>query len=75
MLDGQLWPETDPGSTAIGSPCPCTEAEGLLAASVIRRCVGTYGDGAQWGPVDDSPCRNRLSGQLCLLFQVSICLN
>ena len=72
MSEGQLWPETAPGSTAVGTRCPCTEAEGQLAARVIRKCVGTYGDGARWGPVDNSQCGDRLSGQLCMLFQVSI---
>lgn len=74
MLGDQLWPETAPGYTAVGTPCPCTEAEGQLAARVTRQCVGTYRDGASWGPVDDSQCRDRLSGRLCVLFQVNIYL-
>ena len=72
VLDGQQWPETAPGSTAVGSPCPCTEAEGQLAGRVIRQCVGTYSSGSWWDAVDDSQCTSRLSGQLCALFEVSI---
>ena len=71
-LDGHMWPESTPGSTVVGMPCPCTEAEGQLAKRVIRRCVGTYRDhGAMWGAVDDSQCRGRLSGKLCAFFGVS----
>ena len=69
-LDGRMWPETTPGSNA-RIPCPCTEAEGQLAARVTRQCEGTYSEGASWGAVDDSQCRGRLSGALCMLFEVS----
>lgn len=72
MLNGHQWPETAPGYTEKGPPCPCTEAEGQLAAKETRQCVGTYSSGSRWDAVDDSQCRVRLSGQLCALFEVSM---
>ena len=68
-LNDGTWPETAPGSTA-SIPCPCTEAEGQLAARVTRQCEGTYNEGARWGSIDDSQCRGRLSGKLCSFFEV-----
>ena len=71
MLEDESWPETPPGSTA-SIHCPCTDAEGQLAARVIRQCEGTYTEGASWGAIDDSQCRDQLSGILCMLFEVRL---
>ena len=72
-FEGRMWPEAAPGFTASNS-CPCTEAVGLLPGRATRQCLGTYRDGAKWGNVDYSQCVSRLSGQLCLLYEVSCLL-
>ena len=72
-FEGRMWSEAAPGSTA-SVPCLCNDAEGLIPGRVTRQCVGTYGNGAEWGDTDNNQCTDNSFAVLCMLAKVSCTL-